>query len=117
MDLLKIAILLFTVAAMLGSFLAYCHFTKKPLPLPVAMLHGFLAAVGVFCVAALFFLHQLPGPGQVALGLFLMAAGGGLFLFYRHLREKPLPSAVVILHMSLALAAYAFLASGLFTAK
>jgi len=42
----KIAISLFVMAALGGSYLYYTDITKKPHPIPVAFIHAFLAVSG-----------------------------------------------------------------------
>jgi hypothetical protein len=95
-----IALVLFAVAALIGLFLAVRHFRGQPLPLPVAFLHGVAAASGLVLVAAAF----LEGAQALRLALILLvvAALGGFFLLSFHLRGKPLPSPVVVLHALLA---------------
>ena len=107
--MLLIAVGLFAVAAVGGLILAVLHFKKKNLPLPLALLHGLLGAAGL--ATLLVFLLQGGTASKVALslGLFVVAALGGFFLFSFHLRKKPLPSPVVIIHALVAVAAFILL--------
>lgn len=105
-----VALGVFAVTALGGAFLALRHFTGKSLPMPVALIHGLLGAVGLVLLVASFMNQTLPVQGSVALVLFLVAALGGFFLFFKHVSGKKLPSPVVIIHAVVAVVAFAILA-------
>jgi hypothetical protein len=111
------AAILFAIAALGGATLATLHFRgRAPLPMPLALLHGLLAASGlVLLVAAA--LTQ-PGFGTLAVAslvIFALAALGGFYLFSHHLRGRPLPSTVVLIHGGAAVVAFLLLLAYLFT--
>jgi hypothetical protein len=108
-----ISICLFAVAALGGAFLAFRHFTAKKQPMPVVLLHGAFAASGLVCLLYQYLTHGLERFALAALGLFLVAALGGFFLFFTNLRKKALPTPVVLLHAGLAVTAFALLAVSL----
>lgn len=107
--MLTLAVGLFAVAAVGGITLAVLHFSKKNLPLPLALLHGLLGAAGLV-VLLLAILHGgTPAKATYAILLFLVAALGGFYLFSFHLRKKALPSTVVVIHALVAVAGFACL--------
>lgn len=100
-----IALVLFAVAALGGLFLAVRHFKGATLPIPVAVLHGLLAATGlVLLIVAYLQAGEAAGTLGLALLLLVLAALGGFFLISFHLRGKRLPSAGVVAHAILAVA-------------
>jgi hypothetical protein len=111
-----IAVILFGIAALGGAFLAALRFMKKDLPLPVAFVHGGVAAgalttLGVSVVQAG---GPLTGLQPIALGLFVIAALGGFVLFSFHLRKKLLPIPLMLVHAVVAVAAYGCLLMSVF---
>lgn len=108
---MTLPIILFASAAAGGMLLAFFRLSNRPLPMPLALLHGALAAGGL---VALVLVVAGGGPVQarIALGIFLVAALGGFFLLSFHLRKKELPVPVVIVHGLAALAAFVVLVLG-----
>ena len=103
--------ILFAIAALGGATLATLHFRgRTPLPMPLALLHGLLAASGL----VLLIVAALTVPAFGGLGL---AALGGFYLFTHHLRGRPLPSAVVLIHGSAAVIAFLLLLGFIFAAQ
>ena len=92
------AAVLFALAALGGITLAAMHFMKKPLPLPLAIVHGLAAATGL----VLLIIAVASGAGATvavaSLVLFIVAALGGFVLFSFYMRRQPLPSALVVIH-------------------
>jgi hypothetical protein len=110
------AAVLFALAAVGGATLAALHFRgRHPLPMPLALLHGLLAAGGL----ALLVIAALTEPAFGTLALlslliFVIAALGGFYLFSYQLRERPLPSAIVLIHGGAAVVAFLLLLAYLF---
>lgn len=104
------AVGLLALAAIVGLYMAVLHFRgRTPPPTIAAVLHGLLAVAGV--VVLLLGVLEI-GPGSVhswALGLFVLAALGGLYLVSHHLRGKPLPGAVIVIHALAAVIAFLIL--------
>ena len=113
------AAIVFAIAALGGATLATLHFRgRTPLPMPLALLHGLLAASGLALLIAAALTQ--PGFGGLALGalvIFVIAALGGFYLFSYHLRAKPLPSAVVLIHGGAAVAGFLLLLGFIFNVK
>lgn len=111
-----IAVILFGLAALGGAFLALLRFQEKELPMPVALVHGGVAASAL--VTLLVSIVRSPEPTRglapVALVLFVVAALGGFVLFSFHLRKKPLPIPLMLVHAVVAVAGYVCLLLGVF---
>jgi len=109
------AVLLFAAAAVIGLYMAVQHFRGRTPPAAgVAILHGLLAVSGV--VALLLGVRGIGfgGAHTWALALFVLAALGGLFLVSHHLRQKPLPNGVVIIHALVAVVAFLILLTAVY---
>jgi hypothetical protein len=105
------ALILFGIAAAGGIVLVLMRVANKPLPLPLALVHGALAATGIALLAVSVLGAGGPGGARLALGLFVVAALGGFVLFSFHLRKKALPMGVVMIHALVAIAAFLILLS------
>jgi hypothetical protein len=101
-----LALVLFAVAALGGLFLAVRHFRQLPLPLPVSLLHGALAAAGLIALIAAYLRGSSSGGVGAALALLVVAALGGFALFSFHLRGRRAPSAVVVIHALVAVSGF-----------
>ena len=103
------ALIIFGIAAAGGLLLAFMRVTNKPLPMPLALLHGALAATGLVLLAVAAFGAGGAERARLALGLFVLAALGGFVLFSFHLRKKQLPLGIVVVHALVAIAAFLIL--------
>ena len=106
---MTIALVLFAVAAAGGLLLAFLRLTNKALPMPLALVHGALAATGLLLLAVAAFGVKGTGQTRLALGLFVLAALGGFTLFSFHLRSRQLPVPIVVVHGLVAVAAFLIL--------
>ncbi|HEX7046293.1 MAG TPA: hypothetical protein VF275_01800 [Gammaproteobacteria bacterium] len=100
--MLNIAIGLFLLAAVGGIVMATQIFRGRTPTVAIAALHGPLAAIALLM---LFWLWMQSGASQVmsiGLGVLVVAALGGFFLLSFHIRNKPHPKPVVVLHALLA---------------
>ena len=83
---------------------------NRPPPTALAMLHGFLAAAAVTLLLYAAATVGLPGMALVALALFLAAACGGVILNLNyHLKQRPLPKWLVVVHACAAAVGFALL--------
>jgi hypothetical protein len=109
---MTVALILFAVAALGGVVLAGLRLAGRPLPIPLALVHGALAAAGLVALIVLLVHGATAGHLALSLLLFVIAALGGFFLFAVHLRNKDssaLPVPVVLLHGALAVAGFVIL--------
>ena len=115
-SMLQTAVALFTLAALGGLLMAGIRFGgKRNPPAWLAMLHGLLAAAGLTLLAYATFTTGVPSTAQLALLLFLVAAGGGaiLSLAYKW-KQILLPGWLVAVHATAAVLAYALLLAAAF---
>lgn len=104
------AAILFAIAATGGATMAIMHFRgRTPPPMPLALGHGLLAASALVVLILALLKTGFGGLGALALVVFLIAALGGFYLFSLHLRNKPLPSPVILVHGGAAAAAFVIL--------
>ena len=102
-----IALVLFAVAAGGGLIMAIMRFSGRPLPpFGLAIGHGVAAALGLVALIFVMAGGGMPAAGIVGLVLLLAAALGGFVLFSNHLRKKPLPIPLLIIHGLVALAGF-----------
>jgi len=107
------AAVLFAVAALGGLTMAYIYFKKDRNPPGVlATLHGVLAATALVILMRVVIQTSSVGFLAWALGVFVVAALGGFFLFSYHIRGQRLPSPVVVIHAAVAVTAFVLLLAG-----
>ncbi|MBW3566988.1 MAG: hypothetical protein KY410_03355 [Proteobacteria bacterium] len=102
--MLWIALALFLAAALGGLVMAVKIFGDTRPPMALALVHGAAAAAGLLLVAKVWIDSPANPLVLVGLGILVVAAIGGFFLFSFHLRDKPHPKMVIPLHALLALA-------------
>jgi hypothetical protein len=108
---MTIAVVLFAIAAAGGLVLALLRFRGRDLPMPLALIHGVVAAAGLALLAWAAFGAASSSPARASLAVFGVAAIGGFVLFARHLRNKVLPVPLVVGHAVLAVAGFVLLLS------
>jgi hypothetical protein len=114
MNMLKLAAVLFAVAALGGLTLAVLHLKKKSLPYSLALLHGLMGAGGLAVLILGVMKIGFSGAPALALGIFLITALGGFFLFSFHVRKKSLPTPMVFIHGLAAVTAFVILLLAIF---
>ena len=103
------AVILFALAALFGIILATLHLKTKGAPIPLALLHGLLAAVGLVLLIIAVVQMSSAGLVGVALAIFVIAALGGFVLFAMHLMKKSLPGGLIFVHGLAAVVAFIIL--------
>jgi hypothetical protein len=107
--MLLVAICLFAAAALAGTFLATAILTNRKTPLAVALVHGLAGASGIACLALLVLSADEPGKPGVSLVILTANALLGFYLLSHHLRKKPWPRALVVLHGLAAVTGFSLL--------
>jgi hypothetical protein len=97
----------FSLAIILGMILLAFVMGGKETPKAVVFTHGPLAAIGLVLLIVYLF-DAAPSPIESVI-LFVMAATGGLYMFYKDLTGKKVPRALAIGHAILAIAGFVFL--------
>jgi hypothetical protein len=110
------AVGLFALAAIVGVYMGVLHSRgRTPPPVWAALLHGVLAVIAV--VLLLLGVLQVGLGATVhtwALALFVIAALGGLYLVSHHMRGKPLPGGVIVIHGMIAVIGFLILLVAVF---
>jgi hypothetical protein len=112
------AAIVLSLAALGGLTMLVMRLGGSPRPPTwLALGHGAIAATGVLLLAYAAATSGIPGMAQVALGLLLLAALGGITIFVRyHLKHLPLPIPFVLGHGLLALTAVGLLWTSIYQA-
>lgn len=114
---METALVLFGIAAAGGLVLATQRLRGAPRPsLPLALVHGGLAAAGLVALILLVVGAGAPPIARTALVVFLVAALGGFYLIAQHLQTRPLPIPVVLIHAAVAVAGFLILLAGVLKA-
>ncbi|HEU5237722.1 MAG TPA: hypothetical protein VFU37_11300 [Pyrinomonadaceae bacterium] len=107
--MLAAAAVLFALAALGGLILAGLHLKTKGAPIPLAVVHGVLAAAALALLIIAVTQMASAGAVGVALAIFVVAALGGFVLFAMHLMKKMLPPGLIVVHGLVAVVAFAVL--------
>ncbi len=113
---LRTCAVLLALAAAGGATMAVMRFGGKPRPPAwLAMLHGFVAAAAVTLLLYASATVGLSVVANAALGLLLVAAAGGAYMNLEfHSKLLPLPKWLVLVHGTMAVAAYLLLLAAAF---
>ena len=107
--MLTAAVVLFLVAALGGLVMAVGIFKGTKPPVPLALGHGALAATALILALLVAIAPNASTLVKYGVAVLVLAALGGFFLLSFHLRGKPHPKAVVLLHALLALGGVGYL--------
>ena len=102
---MQLASILLSLAALGGIAMVVIRLKGAPLPpTGLATGHGVLAGIGVLVLAYNAYTPGIPQLAQIALGIFVLAALGGVTLFTMfHSKGRPLPIPLMLGHGLLAL--------------
>jgi ABC-type amino acid transport system permease subunit len=111
MTSMELAAIILGLAALGGATMAVMRLRGTPRPPDwMAMGHGAAAAVGVSFLIYAAFTTGIPAMAQLALGLFVLAALGGLFINLKfHRSQQALPIPLMLGHAATAVTAYVLL--------
>jgi len=110
--MLLLSVILFAVAALGGLVLGVLGLRQRDLPMWLSLIHGVVAAAGLVTLI-LVVVHGNAGLLPIiALILFIIAALGGFVLFSYHLRRKPHPKGLIVIHALAAVIAFVLLLFG-----
>lgn len=115
--MLQWAVIVFAIGALGGVVLATSVLRGKLAPWSLSVLHALLGATGLVLTAIVVFgLSGTVAPhAGIALVLLVIAALGGFFLASFHVRNRPGPKAVVLIHAGVAVTGFVLLAGGAFS--
>jgi len=108
---MQAAAILLGITALGGLVMAIGRWRGAPRPPDwLAMLHGLLAAAGLTLLVHAALTVGLPSLALLSLGLFVVAALGGVYLNLRyHTKLLPLPKGWILGHAALGVVAYGLL--------
>lgn len=107
--LVWISLGLFVPAAMAGLALASLHWRGKFPPWPLTILHGLFVAGGIITLFIASGPFATLGILQGIIGVFLLAATGGVMVLSFHIRKRHPPKVLMIAHASGAITAFLLL--------
>jgi hypothetical protein len=115
--MLQLAVLIFAIGALGGVALATFVLRGRLAPWALSLLHAALGATGLILTVIVLFGGGADVPPRTGLALLLLviAALGGFFLASFHLRQRPGPRAVVVIHAGVAVIGFVLLAGGAFS--
>jgi glucose uptake protein GlcU len=109
------AVLLIALGAVVGLYMAIQHFKgRTPPKAGVSILHGLLAVSGVIVLLLGVWEIGFGTAHTWALLLFGLAALGGLYLVSHHMRQRPLPNGVIVIHGLVAAVAFLVLLTAVY---
>jgi hypothetical protein len=114
--MLQGAVIIFAIGALGGLGLASFVLRGHLAPWPLSVLHAILGATGLVLTAVVLFgkSEAVPANTGLALLLLVVAALGGFFLASYHMRNRPGPKTVVLIHAGIAVIGFVLLAGGAF---
>src|SRR4029078_675132 len=112
---MQLAAVFFALAALGGITMVGIRLSGRPRPPTwLAIGHGSIAAAGLFTLIYAAATARLPTAAHLALGCFVLAAGGGTAIFALfHMREKPLPIPFIAGHGAIAVTGFVLLLTAL----
>ena len=102
------AIALFALSAILGLTILIKWLTKKEASKAVIWSHGLVAATALV-ILVVYALQNPDNYPQVSLILFVVAAIGGFYMFFRDLNKKNSPLSIAFIHALLAVGGFVML--------
>jgi hypothetical protein len=101
--MLIFAIAFFIIAALLGLVVLTALLQDKPTPRPVVFMHGIIAGMALLMLTTYVVLGNKSPLLITSLGLFILAALGGLTMFTLNTSGKRVPKILALGHPALAL--------------
>ncbi|MEX2231021.1 MAG: hypothetical protein WD824_02585 [Cyclobacteriaceae bacterium] len=105
MNLIYVTIIVFALAAVFGLTILVKWLTKKDVSRAVVYTHGVFAALGLVLLIV-FAMQNRDNYPNIALILFIIAALGGFYMFFRDLQKKMSPYSIAFVHALLAVAGF-----------
>lgn len=97
------AIILISLAVILGLYLIKFVLKKQSPPKGVALIHGTLAALGIIVLLIYALTTDSHHKHWDSIIIFIVGATGGVYLFYKDIRHLEIPIWVAVLHGAIGL--------------
>lgn len=111
--MLILSVILFAIAALGGLVLGVLGLRQRDLPMWLSLIHGAVAAAGLITLILGVVQGNAGSLVIISLILFLITALGGFVLFSYHLRKKPHPKGLIVIHALAAVIAFILLLIGI----
>ncbi|MGM1055617.1 MAG: hypothetical protein ACQEWG_07030 [Bacteroidota bacterium] len=98
-----IAIILISLAVLIGAYLLKYVLKEKHPPKAIVLAHGAFAILGILVLLIYAFTTEEHHKHWDSITIFSVAAIGGLYLFSRDIRHKSVPKWVALVHAGIAL--------------
>jgi hypothetical protein len=98
---------LFALGAIIGMYLLAMVLQNKATPKGVVFVHGLFVVIALIMLIV-YVTNHTPGPIE-SLVLFVIAAVGGLIVFYTDITGKKIPKWLAVLHGLTAVSGFVFL--------
>jgi hypothetical protein len=112
--MMYLPVLFFAIAAIGGLTLATMKFTGKGLSMPLAIVHGIIAATGLVLLIVNVLMDTSNMLMNISLALFVATALGGFTLFSFHIRKKKTPDVLIYVHGTAAVTSFIVLLFAVF---
>ncbi len=106
--MLYASIALFALAALMGFRINTALVLKKETPKPIVYTHGILA-VSALVLLVIYSTQNPERYPKTSLIIFVIAALGGFYLFFRDMKKKPGPVVIAVIHALAAVIAFVVL--------
>jgi FtsH-binding integral membrane protein len=107
--MLVVSAILFAVAALGGLVLGVSGLRQRDLPVWLSVIHGLAAAAGLITLILGVVQGNAGSLLFTSLVLFIIAALGGFLLLSYHIRKKPHPKGLIVIHALVAVVAFVLL--------
>jgi hypothetical protein len=104
-----VVVVLFSVALLIGLTQGTLVIRKKNIPIPLAVVHGGFAFIGIAILTVTVFYQTSFEKSFVSLIIFIASAVAGFLMFVDHLLKRPWPKTLLILHFIFNITAYVIL--------
>jgi hypothetical protein len=103
--MLYLTIALFALAAVLGLVILSKWLMKKDASRAVIYTHGIFAALALVILCVFAFQNQANFP-KISIGLFVLSALVGFYMFFNDLKKKYSPMSVALIHALMAVGGF-----------
>jgi hypothetical protein len=105
----KIAAILIGIGVIIGGIMAFYGFQKKHIPKGLAFGHGIFVALGIILLVIYALTTESHNKHWDNIIVFLIAAAGGTYLFFRDLKKHFFEIWILVMHASIGLFGFIWL--------
>ena len=101
--MLQAAIMFFIFGASIGAVILMAVLKDKPTPKPAVVAHGILGGFAILMCITYIAMGHTDTMLLTGVGLLLLAAIGGFYMFGKDVYKLPIPKVVAVIHPMIAL--------------